>query len=198
MLLPALLLLAAAQPAPPPTPTAGRANLAGLISMDDYPAEALRRGEQGTVRVEISVDAAGHASGCRVAMSSGSALLDDTTCSLLTARARFKPARDARGRPVPDVYRQAITWRITQMPDNAELDRATHAWIACLTDAARKARPVSRPVEATADRAFAACAALERDVLAAAAKVPGSGPATSAEARAAMRGTLLEKIGEMR
>lgn len=116
------LVQAEARPAPPPpppppppgrlTPVRARANLATLLSSDDYPLEALRKGEQGTVSLRLQVGANGRVAGCTITRSSGSAILDSTTCRLLTARARFTPARDARGRPVADSLSSRIVWRI--------------------------------------------------------------------------------------
>jgi protein TonB len=37
--------------------------------------------------------------GCRVTRSSGSRALDSTTCRLIEQRFRFRPSRDALGRP---------------------------------------------------------------------------------------------------
>jgi len=114
-----------APPAPPPPPppapprvvepARARANLAGLISSDDYPPSALRNEEQGTVRVRLTVDASGRVTGCSVTASSGSSQLDQTTCRLLQRRARFTPARDNTGQPIGDtVNSPPIRWQIQQ------------------------------------------------------------------------------------
>src|SRR3954447_25146427 len=47
-----------------------------LFSDDDYPAGALQRGEQGTVRAELSIDRRGRVSRCSIAQSSGFDSLD--------------------------------------------------------------------------------------------------------------------------
>lgn len=108
-----------APPPPPPPPRSGRmepararANLASLISNEDYPGEALRNDEQGTVGFRLHVGPDGRVAGCDVTSSSGSASLDSTTCRILTARARFSPARDRRGRPTTDTVSARIVWRI--------------------------------------------------------------------------------------
>ncbi len=114
-----------APPAPPPPPppppprvqepARARANLAGLISSDDYPPSALRNEEQGTVRVRLNVDTSGRVTGCSVSQSSGSSQLDQTTCRLLQRRARFTPARDNQGQPIADtVTSPPIRWQIQQ------------------------------------------------------------------------------------
>jgi TonB family protein len=112
---------AAPPPPPPPPPPTGRiepararANLGSLISNEDYPAEALRNDHQGTVGFRLTVSAAGRVTGCTITQSSGHASLDSTTCRLLTARARFDPARDSRGRPTTDSVSARIVWRIEE------------------------------------------------------------------------------------
>ncbi len=107
-----------APPAPPPPPrviqpVAPRANLQGLISADDYPASAQRNGEQGTVRVRLTVDERGRVSNCEVTSGSGSSALDSATCRLLRSRARFTPARDNQGNPTTDTYNSPpIRWQL--------------------------------------------------------------------------------------
>ncbi|NUT01752.1 MAG: energy transducer TonB [Sphingomonas sp.] len=91
---------------------AARGSLAGLFSGDDYPADAQRNDEQGTVEVALEIDRRGRVSGCEVIQSSGSQSLDSATCNILQRRARFTPAKDGLGRPVTDTYTQRITWRL--------------------------------------------------------------------------------------
>jgi TonB family protein len=87
-------------------------SIAGLISSDDYPPQALDRNEQGTVGVLIQVDATGAVSGCTVEESSGFEVLDAQTCRLVQMRAKYRPATDAGGKPVASQARARITWRI--------------------------------------------------------------------------------------
>jgi TonB family protein len=106
------------RPAPPPPPprmgqpARARANLASLISSDDYPASALRNEEEGVVTFRLNVGADGRVAACTITKSSGSAALDSTTCRVLTERARFTPARDWRGKPTTDTVAARIVWRI--------------------------------------------------------------------------------------
>jgi protein TonB len=114
-LLPAfLLLVGAGQPAgrdaASPTPPPAGPNAASYIADADYPAEAIRNHEQGTVVFELDVSPEGNAVACRVTQSSGSAILDRRTCELLVLRARFRPARDAAGHPVRDTVSARIRW----------------------------------------------------------------------------------------
>jgi TonB family protein len=82
------------------------------ISSDDYPPAALRAEEQGRVGVRLTVSAHGLASACTVTESSGSAILDRTTCLLFERRARFTPARDAAGKTTEGSFATAVMWQL--------------------------------------------------------------------------------------
>ena len=122
-----------------------RANLADFISDADYPAGAARRGEQGTVGFEVDVDSAGHVGACRVTASSGSAELDEATCRIMRDRARFTPALDRRGRPIPDHAKQRIHW---VLPDRGG-SRATANLASYLSDADYPAEAIRNGEEGT-------------------------------------------------
>lgn len=89
-----------------------RGNLAALFSADDYPSDALRKGEQGRTTVQLDIDRDGRVSRCNVVSSSGSSSLDNATCSILAERARFTPARDSNGNRVEDSHTQTIVWQL--------------------------------------------------------------------------------------
>lgn len=80
------------------------------VGDDDYPPSALRAGQQGWVGFTLNVDAGGCPTACRVTYSSGHQILDDTTCSLMMARARFKPAEDDAGKPIAAVWHSRFQW----------------------------------------------------------------------------------------
>ena len=83
-----------------------------LFTTDDYPAAALRRGEHGTVGARMKIDASGAVIDCTIARSSGSALLDATTCAVIRARAHYSQLADqAAGAPVR-TDRVRIKWVI--------------------------------------------------------------------------------------
>jgi TonB family protein len=83
-----------------------------LVAPDDYPFEAIKLKQQGTVGVRLDVDKTGAVSGCTVTASSGSAALDTETCRLLRRKAKFRPALDSRQKRVPGTFTQKITWRL--------------------------------------------------------------------------------------
>jgi protein TonB len=91
-------------------PARARANLGSYVSDADYPAEAIRREEQGVTRFQLTVSADGRVSDCAVTGSSGSTALDSATCRLMKSRARFAPARDSDGHPTTDTVANAIKW----------------------------------------------------------------------------------------
>ncbi len=92
------------------TPTRAKANLPELFSTDDYPEQAIRNEEQGTVAFRLTIDRKGRVSDCTVTQSSGSATLDRASCSIVERRARFVPARDTQGRTVEDSMTSRIRW----------------------------------------------------------------------------------------
>lgn len=84
------------------------------VTTADYPAEALIDGVQGTVSFRLAIGVDGSVSACETTVSSGSELLDTTACNLITLRARFTPATDARGRPIKGTYANRVRWVVPQ------------------------------------------------------------------------------------
>ena len=74
--------------------------IAGSIGDQDYPTAALVTRAQGIVRFRFTIMPDGGIANCRIARSSGSRALDDTTCRLALRRFRFRPATDTAGRPI--------------------------------------------------------------------------------------------------
>jgi TonB family protein len=180
---------------PPDGPPRAGANLASYVSNDDYPAEAIRNGEQGTVRFRLTVGIDGRVSSCAIVESSGSASLDSTTCRILTERARFTPATDAEGRPVPDTVTNAIRWVIPERVDHPEIGEAIGAWAECIEARPAPSIPNRAPtVRETAEAAFPACLA-EEDKLAALfrAEAPED-TRTKEEARREMRESMIDYL----
>jgi len=71
----------------------------------DYPRAILDQWPRGApVFTRFHVDVAGRPFGCEVMRSSGSAAVDQWTCSLAMAKLRFRPATDASSRPVIDWF----------------------------------------------------------------------------------------------
>ena len=82
----------------------------GQLNNSDYPIGARMAGIEGMVAVRFTVQPDGGVSGCQILKSSGSAELDGTTCRLIERRFRYRPARDAQGRPIAEVATTSFTW----------------------------------------------------------------------------------------
>lgn len=86
-------------------------NFGRWITNNDYPSWAKARGLEGITGFRLSVDPTGVVSGCEVIQSSGHPMLDELTCPLLLARAKFTPALDGSGKPVADTYSNRVRWQ---------------------------------------------------------------------------------------
>lgn len=94
-------------------PVSRRGDVRSVFSSDDYPASAQAAGEQGMVQARLSVDQRGRVSDCAIVRSSGSTSLDSATCSILSRRAQFSPARATDGSAVASTYvTPPIVWKL--------------------------------------------------------------------------------------
>ena len=119
---PALRIPPPAPPAPPaPAPRPAPPSQARGASPDglnrwaariqgDYPSSALRREEQGTVTMRITIGTNGRVEACSVTGSSGSSALDDAACRGMQRYARYNPALNAAGNPISDTTTQSIRY----------------------------------------------------------------------------------------
>lgn len=118
---PPQIVLAPPPPAPPPapppprfTPTAAspRGNPGNWATTNDYPSRALREEREGTTGFRVSVGPDGRVTDCQVTSSSGHSDLDQATCSNVTRRARFNPAKDGEGHPTSGSFSSRVRWVI--------------------------------------------------------------------------------------
>ncbi|MEG3180079.1 energy transducer TonB [Sphingomonas sp. LT1P40] len=111
-----------APPPPPPPPMPEPSSAAfGPMPADsrfqkfidpDYPEDARRLKEEGTVSAKLRIDRKGRVKSCTIRQSSGSRSLDKQTCILLK-KTRFRPARDAAGVAIDGDYdTPAFLWTI--------------------------------------------------------------------------------------
>ena len=105
--------------AAPPAMAQGKAEPAHLdlqsgswLSDDDYPAEALRKGEQGSVAVEFDVTERGRIENCHVTTSSGSLSLDAATCPMVLKGPHYRPAKDEAGKKVRSSVTRKVNWSL--------------------------------------------------------------------------------------
>ena len=90
--------------------------IAGRLLDSDYPRAVRRAGIEGIVYVRFTVRPDGGVGACAVTRSSGSKMLDETTCRLIQRRFRYRPARDAQGRPIADEVSNFYEWRLGPRP----------------------------------------------------------------------------------
>lgn len=92
----------------------------GAIKASDYPRDLIDRRRGGTVGIRFTVGTDGRVNDCNVTRSSGSAELDALTCGLIVKRFRYRPARDAAGRAVPDVIEGDHVWEVVGPPPDPD------------------------------------------------------------------------------
>lgn len=103
---------------PPPPPPAVAVRLAprgspqSWVTNDDYPPSAQRDGVEGTTGFTLQVGPDGKVTSCSITASSGSSILDDTVCRLMTRRARFTPGKDSDGSATGGVFSSRFRWQI--------------------------------------------------------------------------------------
>lgn len=119
-----------APPTPPPplaSLSQGRrgaefVNRAEVINPANYPFNAKGRGDEGRVQYRVAIDAAGVVTGCTIVTPAAAATLNQPTCDLILAKARFTPARDLRGRAIASTYTRAVNWMLAKGPPLAVAD----------------------------------------------------------------------------
>jgi TonB family protein len=130
----------AGTPADPPRPQP-IGDPATWVRAEDYPAEALRAGQEGAVRLALTIGTDGVPKACRIEESSGSAVLDQGSCAVLMARARFAPMGQET------VFTRSIRWAIPKAAEgNLDLGvtiRAEGQGFACDTEIAGKPRKLT-------------------------------------------------------
>jgi hypothetical protein len=77
---------------------------------EDYPRGAFQDDVSGVTGFRLAIDELGVPALCTVTATSGSALLDATTCAKLMERARFHPVVDENGHAVPGFYENTVRW----------------------------------------------------------------------------------------
>ena len=99
--------------ATPPTPAG---DPGAWVTPDDYPVDALHANIQGMTGFRVTVDQQGNVTSCSITDSSGTASLDETTCKLVKARARFEPSRDSKRRPIRGTWSSRVKWIVPGAP----------------------------------------------------------------------------------
>jgi TonB family protein len=81
---------------------------------DDYPQQSRRNRDEGIVSFLLMVSETGTVADCHILESSGFTELDAKTCALMRERAKFHPAKDAKGDAVSSQYTNRVMWKLPQ------------------------------------------------------------------------------------
>lgn len=82
----------------------------GKLHWSDLPEELRETRQGGELELTYRVNVDGRVSDCRITQSSGIPALDARTCRLITERFRFRPSRNAAGRPVASYIIESHGW----------------------------------------------------------------------------------------
>ncbi|MBO9581810.1 MAG: energy transducer TonB [Sphingobium sp.] len=82
--------------------------LSEAIAVDDYPARAQRKREQGTATAKYTVGVDGRVSKCTATGASNA--LNESTCEIILRRWRYAPAIDGNNRPIAEVRLKRVAW----------------------------------------------------------------------------------------
>jgi TonB family protein len=100
------LIAAAAVTAPAPAPI----DPDSWFGPNSYPMEAQKKGIEGSVKYDVSVDRKGEPKSCRIVASSGSSILDRATCKTVLSKAHFTPAIGPDGKAVAGHFSNKAIW----------------------------------------------------------------------------------------
>lgn len=93
-------------------PVAPSNNPATWLTSNDYPSDALSKGQNGLVQFRLDVDEAGKILDCHVLARTRPDAFADLTCRLVERRARLLPALDAAGKPVKGYFITRVWFRV--------------------------------------------------------------------------------------
>lgn len=112
----------AAPPAPAPSGTDPQpvGKVADWFPIDSYPPQARALGLEGRTAFALDIDALGRITQCRVLETSGSDLLDSATCTQAIINGRFRPGRDAAGKPMARAWQSAMRWKLAESAEREE------------------------------------------------------------------------------
>ena len=88
------------------------------VTTNDYPALALREEREGLVGFSLMIGTNGRVLSCDIISTSGSPDLDSAACALISQRARFTPARNAKGKLQAGRYANRVRWQIPSKGQN--------------------------------------------------------------------------------
>ena len=77
-----------------------------------YPSSARSRGMEADRQIRVLVDAAGKVTQCAMADVTSAERFDDRACELFRREAKFEPASDTEGKPIPSYYIMTLSYRL--------------------------------------------------------------------------------------
>ena len=90
-----------------------KGEIRSIFRPEDYPAEAMKKRQEGRVQFLLLIDEQGKVAGCNIVQASGIPALDGMGCLVIMERAKFQPALDKQGRPIRSAYvTPPVVWRI--------------------------------------------------------------------------------------
>lgn len=95
----------------------------GWLTAADYPPQVFARAGTIILDIRLLVSDAGRVRSCRIRQDGGAQPIADSSCAAITARARFKPARDPQGRPRLSLWQGRLSWVVSDKA--AAMARAT-------------------------------------------------------------------------
>lgn len=82
------------------------------VTTNDYPANALRLGQEGVTRFQLTIGTDGKVQSCEITVSSGYPALDQAACTNLRKRGKFVTATGPDGAAVPGTYSNVVRWTL--------------------------------------------------------------------------------------
>lgn len=84
------------------------------VNSSDFPSSDLRTSTNAIVNFRLMVNEVGRVTACKIQEATQNEKLSQVTCNLMTQRAKFAPAVNAAGRPVPGYYINSVRWVVPQ------------------------------------------------------------------------------------
>jgi TonB family protein len=86
-----------------------------FVTVGDYPTKAEVEKRSGTSLFDLSINAEGSVTDCKITSSSGHTDLDQRSCEIATQRGKFIPALDVAGNPSIGRILSGVVWALPQV-----------------------------------------------------------------------------------
>jgi periplasmic protein TonB len=95
-------------------PVPPKARNGNWVTDNDYRTAWINRAWEGTAAFRLTIGTDGRVKDCTITQSTGHDALDDATCTLVTRRAKFDPAKNDQGQTVSGSFSSAVRWQIPE------------------------------------------------------------------------------------